>query len=432
MAETGTYLHMHGTNHYYPGLDHQSAAVPLPPLAEVAAALREITEILACELAVPTVEPPHWSEFEWCIARAVAAMQGVASLLRSGSRWTGPAGWRRFLDEQHDHVAGRHKHIVQLLDRIDAQARRDEIAVVALKGTALHSIGIYEAGERPMADVDLLVHNVDVNATARLLEDCGFELTGTNSRHRLFESRLRRDSNVVNLGEHAENPLKIELHTSIRECLPIRETDITRFLLPHPANAGLNPYPSIAGLMMHLLLHAAGNMRTHALRLIQLHDVARLAARFGPCDWEELLTARPNDRGLWWALAPLTLTARYHPGAIPPLVIARLNAECPWLLGKLSRHRRLADVSWSDIRVHAFPGIEWSRTPQEAISFMFSRIWPSREARSELVHFAAHQPGACDVPWYGISQGARILRWVFSKPPRVQTLLTVRAALTKR
>jgi hypothetical protein len=36
------------------------------------------------------------------------------------------------------------------------------------------------------------------------------------------------------------------------------------------------------------------------------------------------------------------------------------------------------------------------------------------------------------VPWYGISQGARMLRWAFSKPPRVQALLPVRAALAQR
>ena len=96
--------------------------------------------------------------------------------------------------------------------------------------------------------------------------------------------------------------------------------------------------------MMHLLLHAAGNMRAHALRLIQLHDIARLAARLGADDWEDLLTARPNGSGLWWAAAPLTLTARYCPDAIPPQVIARLNLKCPWLLGKIVRGQCLADI----------------------------------------------------------------------------------------
>ena len=43
--------------------------------------LRTTTELLAQELAAPTSEPPRWSEFEWRIACAVAAMQGVSPLL---------------------------------------------------------------------------------------------------------------------------------------------------------------------------------------------------------------------------------------------------------------------------------------------------------------------------------------------------------------
>lgn len=402
-----------------------------PPLAKVASALREITERLARELTLPTEEPPPWGDFEWRIARAVAAMQGVSSLLCVSLRWTAPRGFRRFLEEQRDHVAGRHKNIAQLLDRIDTQARREKIALVALKGAALHTRGIYEAGERPMADIDLLVREADVEATTRLLEDSGYEMTFTTWRHQLFELRHKRVSNAFALGEHVDNPIKIELHTSIRERLPVEETDITEFVFPRAAHAGLNTYPSAASLMMHLLLHAAGNIRAHALRLIQLHDIARLAARFDPADWEELLGARPGDRGLWWAVAPLTLTAHYYPKAIPPFVLGHLSVECPWLLRKLTRYQRLADVSWSNIKVYAFPGIEWARTPQEALAFMMSRIWPSPEARLELKRFAAHHPGASKVPWYGISQGARMLRWAFSKPPRVQALLPVRAALAQ-
>src|ERR1039457_5960570 len=36
---------------------------------------------------------------------------------------------------------------------------------------------------------------------------------------------------------------------------------------------------------------------------------------------------------------------------------------------KLSRRQRLVAVSWSNVRIEAFPGIEWARTPQEALRF---------------------------------------------------------------
>jgi hypothetical protein len=424
VAISGTYSHMSSSN--------AERVRTFPPVAKIAAALGNVTEALARELTLPTDQPPRWTDFEWRIARAVAAMQGVSSLLAAGLRWKGPPNWRRFLDDQRNHTVARHLHIVRLLDSIDSKSRRAGIPLVALKGVALHKNGIYEAGERPMADVDLLVHETNLESMTRLLDDCDYDLTFTTWRHKLYESRLKTGWTSDGLGEHANNPIKIELHTSIRERLPVNETDITQFLFPADAQPGLNTYPSPTALMMHLLLHATGNMRAHALRLIQLHDIALLAARFGPGDWEQLLNARPNDRGLWWAVPPLAMVAHYYPAAIPPTVLARLEGECSWFLTQMSRRQRLTDVSWSNIKVHAFPGIQWSRTPQEAIRFMLSRMWPSRDARVEIQRFAANQPRASDIPWYGISQRERVVRWIFSRPPRVQTLLSVRAALAQR
>ena len=301
--------------------------------------------------------------------------------------------------------------------------------MVALKGAVLHAAGIYQAGERPMADIDLLVRPGDREATARLLESCNYSATAINWRHQTFAPRIQ--SAPSSLGEHTDNPIKIELHTRIMEPLPIRETDITPFLLPRPTPAGLNAYPSAAALMMHLLLHAAGNMRARALRLIQLHDIARLAVRFSDSDWDELRTARPDGRGLWWAAAPLTLMARYYSATIPRSYLAQFQSECPWLLAKLPRRQRLVAVSWSNVRIEAFPGIEWARTPQEALRFAVSRIWPSRAALRDLQVLAKQNSRVAAIPCYGISHGARILRWIFSRPPGVQTMRTIRAAMAQ-
>jgi hypothetical protein len=401
----------------------------LPDFSKVAAALRGITELLAGEITSPTAQPPNWSEFEWRVARAVAAMQGVSSLLCARLRWDGPPNWRRFLEAQRVHVAERHGGIAKLLDRIDTQSRDQGIAVVPLKGAALYANGIYAAGDRPMADIDLLVQAVNTNAMTQLLVGCGFEVTFASWRHQLFEPALKKT--IAGLGEHADNPIKIELHTSIRERLPVTEIDITRLVFPSMPRAGLNPYPSNVSLMLHLLLHAAGNMRANALRLIQLHDIALLALRLDPKEWAELMAVRLENRGLWWALPPLKMTARYYPAAVPPSVIAHLGQECSWLLSRRYGKLRLADVSWSNMWVHAFPGIEWSGSPQEALKFMISRLWPSRERELEAQHLVSHHPGASEIPWYGIPQRARILRWLTSKPPRVQTLVAVRAALAQ-
>ena len=409
-----------------------ASATDVPPSAKVAAVLTEVTETLAREFASVTREPPPWTDLEWRIASAVAAMQGISSLLNARLLWESPMCWRRFLEEQRDHTARRHLRIVNLLERIDTEARLEGVALVALKGAALYQRGIYEVGERPMADVDLLVRDFELNSVTRLLAACGFELTFVTWRHQLYESRVAAKPTGAGFGEHSENPIKIEVHINIRERLPVTETDITQYLFPTEPHVGLNAYRSVSALMLHLLLHAAGNMRARALRLVQLHDISRIASSFQLCDWEELLGFHPNNQDLWWAAPPLMLTARYFPDAIPEWVLARIRRQCPWLLRKFSSHYRIADVSWSNPRVYAFPGIEWSRSPAEACRFAASRIWPSRESLLELHHYAATQPGVSEIPWYGISHAARILRWLASKPPRVQTMLSVRAAFARQ
>jgi hypothetical protein len=407
------------------------SASALPPLMTIAAALRKTTEFLACELVAPTAHPPEWTDFEWRIGRAAAAMHGISSLLCAGLRWAGPESWRQFLGEQREHSVGRHLRIVRLLDAIDSEARRRGIALVALKGAALYARNIYAAGERPMGDIDLLVRPDAAQATARLLESCGYSLNYTHRREQAFGPAGSTIPPADRLGEHVDNPITVEVHTRIAEPLPVLGTDITPLIFPGSAHAGVNEYPSAASLMMHLLLHAAGNMRARALRLIQLHDVALLAAHFGRDDWEELFTARPDDRGPWWAFAPIMLTARYYPGVIAPSVLAQLRTHCPTLLRKHTHRQGLVGVSWSNILIEAFPGVEWSRTPGEALRFMRSRIWPSRDALRELNEGASQIPNVSAVPWYGKSHGKRILRWIFTRPPRVQTLLAVRAALSQ-
>ena len=84
--------------------------------------LRKITEVLAKELACPTQVAPNWSELEWLVARAVAAMHGVSPLLSRALRWQGPAGWTGFLEEQRAHTAKRHVRIADLLLRLDQRA----------------------------------------------------------------------------------------------------------------------------------------------------------------------------------------------------------------------------------------------------------------------------------------------------------------------
>ena len=398
-----------------------------PSLSAVEAALRTTTERFATELARPSQGGPDWSAFEWQTARAVAAMHGVSPLLAATLRWQGPSEWQCFLGAQRAHTERRHRRIEELLRLIDDATRAAGVPVVALKGAALHALGLYRAGDRPMADLDLLVREEDVDLTSGLLEALGYRATHTYWRHRSFSAA----GGIVHgsLGEHADNYLKIELHERICEALPIRRAELTDFVLCTQPRPGLNPYQTNAALMAHLLLHASGNIARRSVRLLHLHDIALLATRMNAGEWEILARHDANTDPPWWALPPLALTAHYYPDAIPRAALETLSRFCPRRLRWSARRSRLTDVSLSRLWIEAFPGISWARSASEAAEYVFKRIFPDHEARLTRKSETATEPGLAQNPWSHLNQRRRILRWMVSRPPRPATMHAVRAAL---
>jgi hypothetical protein len=409
-------------------LERMMGRVELPPFDVLQRALTLTTERLARELAAPTGTPPDWSDFEWVVARAVATLHGISGLLANRLRWRGPADWRTFLDDQLEHSRARERSIRELLAHIDAATRERGVPAVALKGSALLGLDLYRLGERPMGDIDLLVSPAELRAADLALRATGFEQAFAVERHVVFWPAEPALQQGHDFGEHVANPMKIEVHTRIAEHLPVHTVDITERLTPSMPVPGINGYRDPAALMRHLLLHAAGNMRAHALRFLQLKDVALLAGRLDAAAWRSLV--EPDTRGEppWWMLPPLTATSNYFGGAIPRDVLDTLRCDCPRALVRTANRSSLSRVSWSNLRVHAFPGVSWSRSPLEALRFITSRIWPKRAAREMLRHAVESSPGLRRVAWYELPHALRMLHWVFGKPPRVQTLLALHGA----
>jgi len=400
----------------------------LPSLGRIQSALRKTTEALAIELALPGSSTPDWSEFEWQIARAVAATHGVSPLLASTLRWRVPADWRAFLEQQRENTIIRHGRIESLLSQIDALSRAQALPLVALKGAALHRAGLYRAGERPMADLDLLVRPADVVQASAVLGKLGYHQSQITPKHRVF-TRHDPVNPPRDVGEHPDNPLKIELHESLREWLPLDPQDITSTVWPHQATPGLNPYPTRAALMAHLLLHASGALAYRCVRLLHLNDIALVSRSMGEADWQQL--CGPDRRCAWWALPPLLLTTRYYEAAVPHAVLESLAARCPKWLRSRSQRQVLAQVSLSNLRIEAFPGIEWARTPSEGFRYVMSRIRPSRETLVLRKYVAATQPHCSAGNWSQLSQGRRILKWLLSRPTRSESLYPVQMVLMR-
>jgi hypothetical protein len=399
----------------------------LPPLAWVQEALRRTTEHLARELAQPTAQAPEWSEDEWRIARAAASLHGISPLLAGCLRWQGPPGWRQFLEQQRSHTAARYARIQALLGQLEARSAACGVPFVALKGVALHRLGLYQPGERPMADLDLLAAtSADEPRIAALLGELGLRESATTWKERVFEPATVPQAAAF--GEHGGNALKVDLHVKIQEILPRRAVQITQLLVPAAPVAGLNAYPSPAALMVHLLLHAAGAVVFRVLRVVQVHDLALLCSLMSDADWSELVQYAGRGE-LWWALGPLQLVQRYY-GCVPEPLLSIVEASCGRGLRRACRRQLVSDVSFSDMRRGLFPGIEWTSSAVDRMAYVADRTLLS--ARTALRAGVPRNPQAPITTNYGFHAGRRgKLYWLGLWPARPATLNAVRAALAQ-
>ena len=409
------------------GIPGSAAPLALPPLAVVQQALRRTTEHLAGELAHPRLRAPEWSEQEWRIARAVASLHGISPLLATRLRWRGPPGWRQFLEQQRAHTMARLAQIETLLGQLEARSTAAGVPFVALKGMALHRLGLYGPGERPMADLDLLAASAaDEPRLAALLGELGLHESATTWKERVFEPASV--AQAAAFGEHGGNSLKVDLHVKIHEILPRRSVEITPLLLPRDPAPGLNAYPSCAALMMHLLLHASGAIVFRVLRVVQVHDLALLCARLTSADWSQILQYAEGGE-LWWGLAPLCLVQRYY-GCVPGTVLASVQASCNRRLRHACDRQLASDVSFSDMRRGLFPGIEWTGSAGERARYVADRAWLS--VRTALRAGTRRDPLAAISTNHGHHAGRRgQVYWLGLWPARPATLNAVRAALAQ-
>jgi len=401
------------------------APARLPPVPVIEAALRTTTARLLAELSEPSSQAPDWSDFEWAVARAVCAMQGITGILYSKLRWSGPPAWQAFLDDQHEHIGARATRIRAIRAVLDARARRAGIPYLGLKGCALLDLGLYAPAERPMSDIDLLVRPADLEGLQRVVATLGYRNLYTTDRHAVFGPEI--PEKPQNFGEHRDHPVRIELHPRIYETLPAGTVDITRRLWPAAAPPGEGPYASRAALLAHLLVHAAGSMRLHVMRAMHLCDIARVARSLCGEEWDTLtrwgFSSAGRDGG--WMYPPLVSAECLLPGSVPPEALAVLRRHCsPWLRRRMERDS-IYRVSWSNPKIPALPGLEWCRSPRDVLRLVRNRLWSDgtvtkpRDAEPHLLHFA----------WYDMSRAERLVRWVFTRPARTHTLYVVDAAL---
>lgn len=402
-------------------------SIELPGQPALQLLLRDTTQRLAAEISAPTLQAPDWDEVSWRVAMAVAVMHGISSLLAGRLLWRGPPAWQAFLHEQAEHGRLREARIRERLAMLHAAAEAEGVPMLALKGSSLLHTGLWNPGERPMSDIDLLVAPGDMEAADRCIRAAGYTPGVRKRRHLAYEPVGQAAAPAF--GEHEDNPIKIELHTAVAEPLPRREVDITASLAPRQPRPGLHGYASEGALLRHLLLHATGNLCLRCARLSQLHDIALLGHRQDDAGWAEALAPASDGRPAWWAVPTLLMVEQLFPGRLPAVPQRVLQACPPWLL-RASRGWDLTEVSLSRLAIPVLPGLAWARGPGDALGLAWRRLFPAEQAvTAQLVQ---RQPSLAGSAWTRQPPWRKALSFVHGAPPRAQTMYSLHRALAYR
>jgi hypothetical protein len=282
------------------------------------AELAALCDLLAAWVAAPPARPPLCQEADWRRFRVAAGVHGVAPLL--GRRVGGEAGWQGsaagdWLGDQYAANCRRVERLHLELRAVLARFAAAGVPLMPLKGAVLGVLCYADSGERPMADLDLLVHRHDLDRAVALLGELGYEEVSGGRKHLKLARAAARE--IVDAGrEHPDNPRWIELHPACCEWLDDEQIELTDCIWATASEAWLLGEPAwLPGPSAHwiyLLVHGSHHILINRFRLVQLLDLLRL---------EPHLPAGDAPDGLLTTLASPEVPAAILRAVYPPLAL---------------------------------------------------------------------------------------------------------------
>ncbi len=223
------------------------------------------------------------------------------------------------------------------LERTIALFRERGIPVMLLKGSALVATVYGAFTQRPMSDLDLLVHPEDAARASAALVDAGWPQTTDPA----LVTLLQDEHHLPPFYDTEPTGLRVELHT---RCLPTEqpfafsEEEFWRESASAPAPFLGASVASPVHLLHHAALHFAWShtMRFGAWRMCR--DASALLAG-GTFDWDGLIGLAQRSRSVTCVYWSLRLTERLAGIALPPGVLERLTPPTPAAIrDALERH----------------------------------------------------------------------------------------------
>ena len=365
------------------------------PVRRVQPIAHRVAEALTCIAAGQVVSLRGWTALESCVGLKVAGILGLLPLLHVRAQHNSLdldapmlASWREVLAEQYSFTQQRNQRLLEYTSRILEQAHAKHVTLMPLKGMDVLTQLYPDVGLRSTSDIDLLVQPEQLGRATQAIEQTGFECRAQVKRHAIFS--LPNSQVISKFGEHPDNPIKVELHTSARNSMPLESCDLTQ-LLWQDARTETRPgmpattYPSRSGLMAYEMLHAANHAMIRSLRFTSLVDIKLLAERLQPDEWQRLAGLMADTTRFWWATIPLRLVARYFGSSVlPPDVLALVRNTATPMLRHLGNTLGLSQFSVCDLRPSVLRHrLAFARTLGETTQYLRTQLMPTRDEVNE-------------------------------------------------
>ena len=283
--------------------------------------LHLVCETIAGWLNESESKDPDWSSDTWEIFQVVCRVHGVAPLLYQkirGAVWLAEPT-RTWLAEQYTFNSQRIAKMQAELKEILAMFAQHNLPLMPLKGSILSAEYYQDPGQRPMADLDLLIRAGDFEASAYLLKQLGYEREVVHWKHIEFSKPNNRQV-VSTEVEHPANPRNLELHLHCRETFGGPTLDLTGLMWQQATAGNLleerATLPADEALWLHLLVHATYHLWQGRGRLIHLIDLAHVSSYVANSqEWLNKVDAR-------FTYPALAMQWRYLPGTLDEALLA--------------------------------------------------------------------------------------------------------------
>ena len=362
-----------------------------------------------------------WDTNDWEAARWAVQVYGIGPLLdRAAESWPDADAlhpvFRSYLAEQRRLSGERVALLLQDLAEILRACEQEQIAAIPLKGSLLATLYYAEPGLRPMNDLDLLVRPADEQRMLRLLERLRYQPLARSQKHLLLARPESHGPVVSFTGEHPDNPRSLDLHTRLAEYFWGIHYDLTEEAWAGSVPGRLQDAEARvlgpATLLHHLAIHASSDALARRLRLLHLADIALVADKLDPADWDRIVVGaqrRAEQRLVYPALA---LTNRYYP-VVPAAVLHALRSGVPQALLQQLDASSLDQLSFCNASpTTPADKLRWFRPGYERVRALRHMLLPNP---GELGHWYPNLARPALLPIAYLRYAGEILGWALRR-----------------